>query len=213
MALKFPNHWTEELLEQYYKESPNPFAAKRYQALLLCVRAYKRQEVAQIVGVSSRTLQHWINQAIKEGLDSFGRRKHGGGYPSKLSFAQQQVVDEWVQQKPTITLRRLQKRISEEWNISLSLPQISALLKKLGYRRIIPRKRHYQADMESQGAFKAVVPTGKKAGTYIGRVAIRTTGSFNIKSKSNNIQGISYRYCQILHRTDGYTYHKGESAV
>lgn len=154
MALKFPDSWTESLLEKYYKEAQNPFAAKRYQALLLCLRAYNRQEVAQIIGVSSRTLQNWINQAIKEGLDSLGRRKHGGGYPSKLSWQQQAIVDEWVQNQPTITLLQLQKRILANWNISLSLPQVSALLKKLGYRRIVPKKRHYQADLASQEAFK-----------------------------------------------------------
>jgi len=52
-------------------------------------------------------------------------------------------------------------------------------------------------------------PTGKKAGTYIGRVAIRSTGSFNVKTKSGTVQGISYRYCQMLQRTDGYAYEWG----
>jgi transposase len=160
MALKFPEDWTEELLDQYYKQAQNPFAAKRYQALLLSFRAYSRQEVAQIVGVSSRTLQNWINQAIKEGLDSLGTRKHGGGYPSKLSLEQQSMVDRWVEERPTITLRQLQKRISEEWNISLSLPQVWALLGKLGYRRIIPRKSHYQSNLENQEAFKKKFPIG-----------------------------------------------------
>lgn len=159
-SLSFPDDWTEELLEQYYQQAKTPLAARRYQALLLCVRAYQRQQVAQIVGVSRRTLQNWINQAITEGLDSLGTRKHGGGYPSKLSLEQQQRVDEWVQEQPTITLRQLQQRIDHEWNISLSLPQISALLNQLGYRRIIPRKRHYQADRDSQETFKKKFITG-----------------------------------------------------
>jgi transposase len=160
MSLKFPDHWTEELLEQYYQHAENPFAAKRYHALLLCFRAYQRQEVAEIVGVSSRTLQYWINQAIKEGLDSLGRPKHGGGNPGKLSFQQQATVDRWVEEQPTITLQRLQNRILACWDISLSLPQLSALLKQLGYRRVVPRKRHYQADLTSQGAYKKKLPTG-----------------------------------------------------
>ena len=53
---------------------------------------------------------------------------------------------------------------------------------------------------------KAVVPNGKKAETHIGRVAVRSSGNFNIKTPSGTVQGISYRYCQMLHRTDGYTY-------
>ncbi|MEA5550281.1 RNA-guided endonuclease IscB [Anabaena cylindrica UHCC 0172] len=52
---------------------------------------------------------------------------------------------------------------------------------------------------------KAIVTTGKKIGKYIGRVAVRATGSFNI-SASKLVQGISYKCCNILHRKDGYNY-------
>ena len=40
---------------------------------------------------------------------------------------------------------------------------------------------------------------------YIGRVAVRSTGSFNI-SASTLIQGISHRFCKTIHRKDGYSY-------
>ncbi len=53
---------------------------------------------------------------------------------------------------------------------------------------------------------KAIVTTGKKIGTYVGRVATRASGSFNISTKNRLIQGISHKYCQIVHRKDGYQY-------
>jgi len=54
---------------------------------------------------------------------------------------------------------------------------------------------------------RAVVPTNsKKAGTYLGRIAIRATGSCNIQTRNTTIQGIHYRYCQSVHRGDGYSY-------
>jgi 5-methylcytosine-specific restriction endonuclease McrA len=54
---------------------------------------------------------------------------------------------------------------------------------------------------------KAVVPsTSRKAGVYIGRLAVRATGSCNLKTAAGIIQGIHIRYCQPLHRADGYTY-------
>jgi 5-methylcytosine-specific restriction endonuclease McrA len=52
---------------------------------------------------------------------------------------------------------------------------------------------------------KAIVTTGKKIGEYVGRVAVRSTGSFNI-SASTLIQGISHKYCKTIHRKDGYSY-------
>ena len=53
---------------------------------------------------------------------------------------------------------------------------------------------------------KAVVTKGKKIGSYLGRVAIRTSGSFNIKTVSQTVQGISHKYCKQVHRQDGYVY-------
>ncbi|WNK20865.1 RNA-guided endonuclease IscB [Halomonas piscis] len=57
----------------------------------------------------------------------------------------------------------------------------------------------------------ALVPTGKKAGTHIGRVAVRKTGSFNIQTQQGAVQGISYQYCTLIQRGDGYGYHSTPS--
>jgi hypothetical protein len=55
---------------------------------------------------------------------------------------------------------------------------------------------------------KAVVPAGKKAGTYTGRVAIRATGHFNIQTQDGLIQGVSHRHCTVVQRGDGYGYNQ-----
>jgi 5-methylcytosine-specific restriction endonuclease McrA len=53
---------------------------------------------------------------------------------------------------------------------------------------------------------RAVVPGGKRAGTHTGRVSVRTSGSFNISTPNGTLQGIGWRYCQLLHCADGYAY-------
>ena len=53
---------------------------------------------------------------------------------------------------------------------------------------------------------RAVVTTGKKAGTYLGRVAIRASGSFNIQTGNGLVQGIHHRFCTLIQRADGYGY-------
>ena len=53
---------------------------------------------------------------------------------------------------------------------------------------------------------KAVVTKGKKIGTYIGRVAVRRSGSFNIKTKDELIDSISWKYFKLLQKGDGYAY-------
>ena len=56
----------------------------------------------------------------------------------------------------------------------------------------------------------AVVPKGKKIGTYTGRVAVRATGSFNIQTGTTIVQGISHKHCRLLMHADGYTYYTKE---
>jgi hypothetical protein len=53
---------------------------------------------------------------------------------------------------------------------------------------------------------KAVVTKGKKVGEYRGRVAIRASGNFNITTETGTVQGISYKYCELIVRNDGYGY-------
>lgn len=53
---------------------------------------------------------------------------------------------------------------------------------------------------------KAVVTKGKKIGIYLGKVAVRTSGSFKIKTLAQTVQGINHKYCKQVHCKDGYVY-------
>jgi len=61
---------------------------------------------------------------------------------------------------------------------------------------------------------RAVVPASRvKAGTPVRRLAIRATGSGNVKTPQRLIEGIHVRYCQPLQRGDGYSYHQTGGAA
>jgi 5-methylcytosine-specific restriction endonuclease McrA len=77
---------------------------------------------------------------------------------------------------------------------------------KYGFPRTSAKQFKQVHGFQTGDIVKAVVTSGKKIGTYIGRVAIRTSGSFNIKTAHTTIQGINYKYCQPRHRSDGYGY-------
>jgi len=57
---------------------------------------------------------------------------------------------------------------------------------------------------------KAIVPKGSKQGEYLGKVAVRSSGYFDIQIKTQVIQGIGYKYCNIVQRSDGYSYNYKE---
>ena len=54
---------------------------------------------------------------------------------------------------------------------------------------------------------KAVVPKGKYAGAHVERVAVRSSGFFDIKTKTRKVT-ISHKYCQMQHYSDGYSYER-----
>lgn len=74
---------------------------------------------------------------------------------------------------------------------------------KYGFPRTKPKSVKRIHGFQSGDMVKAIVPVGKKAGTYVGRIAIRATGRFLITGQSD---GISWKYCRRLHRADGYEY-------
>lgn len=52
----------------------------------------------------------------------------------------------------------------------------------------------------------ATVPKGKHAGCHRGTVLCRKSGFFDIRTGTERVQGISYRYCRPLQKADGYGY-------
>jgi hypothetical protein len=71
--------------------------------------------------------------------------------------------------------------------------------------RHVPRQKRWFG-FRTGDLVRAVVPGGKYAGVHVGRVAVRKSGSFNIATARGLVQGISYRYCRIIQRIDGYSY-------
>lgn len=52
---------------------------------------------------------------------------------------------------------------------------------------------------------RAVVPRGKWAGSWVGRIAVRTTGQHRITALTCRFD-VSHRNLRLLRRADGYTY-------
>jgi len=77
---------------------------------------------------------------------------------------------------------------------------------KYGFPRTTAKKQKRVQGFQTGDMVKAVVPTGKKQGSYLGRVAIRTRGYFNIKTDKETVNDIHAKFCTILQQVDGYAY-------
>lgn len=57
---------------------------------------------------------------------------------------------------------------------------------------------------------RAIVPAKlKTAGVHVGRVQVRTRGSFDITTSAGEIGNINAKYCHLVQRGDGYAYQPG----
>jgi 5-methylcytosine-specific restriction endonuclease McrA len=79
-------------------------------------------------------------------------------------------------------------------------------LDKYGFPRLhLPRQKRFFG-FQTGDMVEAIVPSGIKRGRYVGRVAVRASGSFNMTMASGKVQGLHRRFFRLLQRADGYRY-------
>ena len=82
------------------------------------------------------------------------------------------------------------------------------LMNKFGFPRTKPKQSRLSHGFQTGDLVKAIIPKGTYAGTHAGRIAIRSRPSFHL----NGID-VHPKYLHLLHRSDGYSYQKGERAI
>lgn len=104
-----------------------------------------------------------------------------------------QTVEGW--QRPTLTIKAMGRG-----------SYARTRLDRFGFPRgvLTRQKRHF--GFQTGDRVVATVPKGKKAGIHAGRVAVRTSGSFNIQTAQGIVQSIGHKYCRLVQRGDGYGY-------
>lgn len=81
------------------------------------------------------------------------------------------------------------------------------LMNRYGFPRTDPKEKHPTHGFKTGDIVKAIVPSHlKRAGTYVGRMAAKASGSFTIATKSGTVPDVGKNYCRKLQRADGYGY-------
>jgi 5-methylcytosine-specific restriction endonuclease McrA len=85
------------------------------------------------------------------------------------------------------------------------------LMSKFGFPRTDPKEKHPQHGFKTGDIVKAIVPSHlKRAGTHVGRMSAKASGSFTIATKSGAVPDVGKNYCRKLQRADGYGYSTSE---
>lgn len=118
---------------------------KRYQALYLYLSGKKRQEVAEIVGLTPRTISELYSHYLVEGLEGLVD-KPIPGRPSRLSEKElEELKSVIIYQRPlevgfpeqmNWTAQLIGKYIFREYGLSYSIRGITGMLKRMGFSYI-----------------------------------------------------------------------------
>jgi 5-methylcytosine-specific restriction endonuclease McrA len=84
---------------------------------------------------------------------------------------------------------------------------------KYGFPRLQRPRTKQVHGFQTGDLVKAVVPSGKRPGIYIGRVTVRTNGYFDIQTTAGLVRSINYRYCTMLQHSDGWGWFIQEEGV
>jgi len=81
------------------------------------------------------------------------------------------------------------------------------LMNKYGFPRTDSKEKHPKHGFKTGDTVKAIVPPHlKRAGTHVGRMSAKASGSFTIATSKGTVTDIGKNYCRKLQRADGYGY-------
>ena len=137
---------------------------RRLIAIRLCSQGYKTPEICKILGVTKSSVQRWVTKFNSGGLEALRSRKPPGK-ARWLTDEQIEVVCGWLDSGPEEhhgcqfwTGGKLLKAIEDEFGVRYKLKGIYKMLRYLGYRRIVPKTRHYRSDPKAGEEFKKNSP-------------------------------------------------------
>ena len=84
---------------------------------------------------------------------------------------------------------------------------------KYGFPRTSSKQHKRVQGFQTGDLVRAVVRSGIKQGTYVGKVAVRSRGTFNITTAQGIVTDIPHRFCVLIARSDGYTYQQGKGVA
>lgn len=115
----------------------------------------------------------------------------------------------------TSTPQRMRLQCVRPWIIAATGWQRRqmVLMDKYGFPRTRAKQQSRVKGFRTGDLVRAQVKQGSKVGCYIGRVAVRARGSFNLTTATGIVQGISYHWCRLLQDRDGYVYHQQKEAA
>lgn len=121
-------------------------------------------ETAQRMNCSERTVSRLVSEYKKQGLEEFMRCKYAGGNHRSLSEAEENEIlaqfEKMAEEGHIVTVRDIKKVFDERIGKDTGRGYIYMLLKRHGWRKVMPRAKHPKKANEEaiQASKKLTIP-------------------------------------------------------
>lgn len=148
------------------RRSRDAAQARRLLALASIYDGGSRSAAARLGGVTRQIVRDWVVRFNAEGPPGLFDRK-APGKPPLLTPEQKAALSEAVEAGPTpyldgvvrLRLVDLAQWVWERFGVSVSRQTLGRELRRMGYRKLSARPRHYGQDPDAQEAFKKSSPS------------------------------------------------------
>jgi transposase len=142
--------------ERYH--NPHPLVQRKMEVLWLKSHGLPHQQIADLAGVSLRTVQRYLDDYLDGGLKQLRRCQWRG--PSTVLLQHEQSIQEYFWDHPPRTVKEAAKVIEEQTGVRRGLTQVRAFIKKhLGLRCLkvsaipVPPKKTIEEHAQEQARF------------------------------------------------------------
>lgn len=146
-------------LEKARKNTKNKREDIRLKAVILKLQGLTAREISEKLDVATSTLFEWLRKYKNNSIDGLKNKKRIGNNRN-LSFEEEEEFlkqfEERAQKGEIITAKEIEKAYIELVGHSIGSGQIYYVLKRHGFRKIMPRSRH------PKKAEEEVIETSKK---------------------------------------------------
>ena len=137
---------------------PHPHVQRKMEVLWLKSHGLPHQRIADLAGVSFRTVQRYLNEYLEGGLTLLRRCKWRG--PKTVLLQHERSVEEYFWDHPPRSTKEAAQVIGEQTGVRRGLTQVRAFLKThlgLRYRKVaaipVPPKKTIEEHAREQARF------------------------------------------------------------
>lgn len=160
MAIRVKFNHTNKTFKKLYDNETKTKQKKRYQAMYLLSKNYDVESVSDIVGVSRRMINKWVNQYLKKGLEGLLIKKYKGAKP-KIDIDVRKEIINLVQIPPrkigfnfsSWNTKTIKIWLNQAKEIEITKPRIFQILKEEKFSWKKGEHKYILADEKEQKKF------------------------------------------------------------